>query len=274
MNVYEIITNKILEELERGECLPWHKPWKSALGEEPVNMQRKKAYRGLNRFLLGHLPYERPYFVTYDQAKKFGGHVKSGEKGAPVIFWKRGTYTKNYTVFNIAQCDGLERHLTPAPDLPVNVFTPIERAESIAAQYHNAPAIRYKAGDRAYYTPPTDTVVMPERSQFSSAAEFYSTLFHELTHSTGHESRLKRASLTDACYFGDTNYSQEELVAELGAAFLCGEAGIDNAAALKNSAAYVDGWRRKLKGDSRLIVTAAAQAQKAADYILGIKHEG
>ncbi len=124
-------------------------------------------------------------------------------------------------------------------------------------------------GNRAYYTPSTDSIVLPETNQFDSQAEYYSTLFHELTHSTGHASRLNRPTLVDASYFGSHNYSKEELVAEMGAAFLCGEAGIDNEAALKNSASYLDGWRKKLKTDSKVLIQAAGQAQKAADHILG-----
>lgn len=174
-----------------------------------------------------------------------------------------------YTVFNVAQCEGLEKHLPPLhPVDPANVIPPIASAERIIRQYKNSPAIREKAGDRAYYHSSSDTIVLPQRGQFKSEAEYYSTLFHECVHSTGHESRLKRNTLLDAHYFGDENYSREELVAELGAAFLCGEAGIENEAALKNSAAYLNGWRKKLKEDSKIIVIAAAQAQKAADHIL------
>jgi len=288
MNVYEIITERILKELESG-TIPWHKPWKSELGEEPANLVSKKAYRGLNRFLLAHSPYERPYFCTYNQAQELGGQVRKGEKGTPIIFWKTGTYTKAqddgseseeksfllryYTVFNVAQCEGLDKHLQPIPEEKKNAIGSHEQAEFIASHYPSPPNIHYKSGDRAYYRPAHDLVVIPERYQFSSQAEFYSTLFHELTHSTGHASRLNRATLTDMVHFGSTNYSKEELVAEMGAAFLCGEAGIANEAALKNSASYIDGWRRKLKQDSKIVVHAAAQAQKAADWILGRKPE-
>lgn len=285
MNVYEIITQRILDEINKG-TLPWHRPWKTVDGEEPTNLSSRKAYRGLNRFLLSLVPYERPFFVTYKQAQEMGGNVKQGEKGHQVIFWKRELYNKKnettgesetvngfllryYTVFNIAQCDGLEKWTPTKPEYnPVDLL-PIERAESIARHYPSAPAVRYKAQSRAYYSPSDDTIVLPERWQFISPAEYYSTLFHELTHSTGHKDRLNRSTLTDLVCFGDTNYSKEELVAELGAAFLCGEAGIENEAALKNSAAYIDGWRRKLSQDSRLIIQAASHAQKAADHILG-----
>ena len=285
MNVYEIITERILAEIEKG-ALPWHKPWKSALGEESANLVSKKGYRGINRFLLSHLPYERPYFVSYKQATDLGGNVKKEEKGTPVIFWKQGTYTKTdangseheensfllryYTVFNVAQCEGLDKHLPVVTPLEaISTFTPLERAEQLVKGFNSRPTLAHVRGDRAYYQPSTDSIVMPEREQFSTNGEYYSTLFHEMTHSTGHTSRLNRPTLVDASYFGSCNYSKEELVAEMGAAFLCGEAGIENEAVLKNSASYLDGWRKKLKADSKVVIQAAGQAQKAADLILG-----
>lgn len=284
--VYEIITERILAEIDKG-TLPWSKPWKSALGEEPANLISKKGYRGINRFLLSCSPYARPYYLTFKQAQEAGGTVKRGEKGLPVIFWKKSTYStkeeetgeetlhngmllRYYTVFNVEQCEGVDTLLPQASALPGNPLPPIPSAERIVAKYKNGPVIREVPGDRAFYRPSTDSVTMPERGQFKSQAEYYSTLFHELTHSTGHADRLKRTTLLDSHFFGDQEYSREELIAEMGAAFLCGEAGIDNEAALKNSAAYIDGWRKKLRGDSKLVVIAAAQAQKAADHILGV----
>jgi Antirestriction protein len=284
MNVYEIITERLLQEIEKG-TLPWHKPWKNALGEEAANLVSKKSYRGINRFLLSQMPYERPYYLSYKQAQDLGGNVKKGEHGTPVIFWKMNTYSKKeedgsehdekgfllryYTVFNIAQCEGVEKHLPASKPVEGTALPAHDRAEAIVTGFHTRPTITHKAGDRAYYQPSIDSIVMPERTQFQSQAEYYSTLFHELTHSTGHTSRLNRPTLVDMVHFGDTNYSKEELCAEMGAAFLCGEAGIENEAALKNSASYLDGWRRKLKGDSKVVIHAAAQAQKAADFILG-----
>ena len=284
MNVYEIITQRILEEIDKG-TLPWNKPWKSVNGEEATNLVSHKGYRGINRFLLSHMAYERPFYVTYKQAQELGGTVKKGEHGTPVIFWKKNVYTKTqadgteseengfvlryYTVFNVAQCEGLDKFLpavTPITETPIET---LDTAENIVKGYHHRPTLTHVRQDRAYYQPSTDSIVMPERNQFHSSAEYYSTLFHEFTHSTGHVSRLDRKTLTDASYFGSQNYSKEELVAEMGAAFLCGEAGIENEAALKNSASYLDGWRKKLKADSKVVVQAAAQAQKAADYILG-----
>jgi len=286
MTVYEIITDRLLKEIEKG-TLPWHKPWKSALGEEPANLVSKHAYRGINRFLLSHMAYPRPYYVTYKQATDLGGSVKKGEHGTPVIFWKTGIYTQTeadgssheeksfllryYTVFNVEQCDGIEGHLPIITTEPIiNPISPIESADRIVTHFNSRPTITHVRGDRAYYTPSRDTITLPETNQFQSQAEYYSTLFHEMTHSTGHSSRLNRPTLVEASYFGSHTYCKEELVAEMGAAFLCGEAGIENEAALKNSASYLDGWRRKLKADSKVVIQAAAQAQKAADFILGI----
>ncbi len=286
MNVYEIITERILAELNKG-TLPWSKPWKSALGEEPANLLSKKGYRGINRFLLSCAPYARPYYLTYKQATEAGGTVKKGEHGTPVVFWKKSTYAtkeedgseaihngmllRYYTVFNVEQCEGIDKLLPATSALPTNPLPPIPSAERIVAKYKNGPSVREVPGDRAFYRPSTDSITMPERGQFNSQAEYYSTLFHELTHSTGHADRLKRTTLLDSHFFGDQEYSREELIAEMGAAFLCGTANLDNEAALKNSASYVDGWRKKLKGDSKLVVIAAAQAQKAADHILGVQ---
>ena len=288
MNVYEIITERILKQMEQGS-IPWRKPWKSALGEEPANLVSKQGYKGINRFLLGSLPFERPYYVTYKQASELGGNVKKGEHGCPVIFWKRSQYTKAhsdgteteetgfilryYTVFNIEQCEGLTDKLAPLPENLTHPFNAIDSAERIVRGYRSAPSLIHKAGDRACYSPSHDTVTMPEKSQFCSEVEYYSTLFHEFTHSTGHETRLNRKTLTELSYFGDQNYSREELVAEMGAAFLCGHANIENEAALKNSAAYLDGWRKRLRTDSRAVILAAGQAQKAANYILGAREE-
>lgn len=287
MNVYEIITDKILAEIDKG-IIPWHKPWKAELGGEQANLISKKSYRGINRFILNCAPYDRPYWLTYNQAAALGGTVRKGEKGTPIIFWKQGSYVKAgeeesgerttsfvlryYTVFNVAQCDGLTAHL---PALPATTEAVIAskrtEAERIALGFANGPRVAHVRGDRAYYTPAQDAVTMPERTQFANQDEYYSTLFHELTHSTGHENRLNRQTLVDASYFGSCNYSKEELVAEMGAAFLCGAAGIENAAVLKNSASYLKGWSAKLKGDSRVIVLAAGQAQRAADHILGVQ---
>lgn len=289
-DVYQLITDRIIERLEAGD-VPWQKPWRG--GEPPQNLVTRKAYRGINVFLLTAAGFTSPYWLTYRQAESLGGHVKKGAKGYPVVFWKfldymgAGTETtagadqdgggagtrargipflRYYTVFNLEQCEGI-RAPKAAAGADHRPFTPIEACERIVAGMPNAPRIQH-GEPQAYYRPGLDVVNMPARELFKGEEEYYSTLFHELTHSTGHESRLDRPTLTDACAFGSTNYSKEELVAEMGAAFLCGVAGIENRT-VDNSAAYLRSWLRRLRDDRKLLVQAAAQAQKAADYITG-----
>jgi antirestriction protein ArdC len=168
-----------------------------------------------------------------------------------------------YRVFNLDQVSGIEKPYIP--NMPG--FEPIDEAEAIARKYQQQIEVTH-GGSRAYYQPAADSIRMPERESFDGAAEYYSTLFHEFTHSTGHESRLNRPGIVDTHFFGDEVYSKEELVAEMGAAMLCGIVGIENKT-IKNSAAYIQAWLTKLRDDKKLVVQAAAAAQKAADFILG-----
>jgi antirestriction protein ArdC len=272
-SVYEIVTSRILEELERG-VVPWHKPWRTL---PPANLVSKKPYRGINVFLLALQGYGSQYWLTYRQAQALGGNVRKGEHGTKVVFWKFDTYEtetaegepegrksaaflRYYTVFNLEQTEGLKalRALPPA--------FPIESAESIVNAMPNPPA--FAQGFQAAYAPSRDTVTMPSRTAFASQAEYYSTLFHELTHSTGHAKRLGREGFDKPQQFSSESYSREELVAEMGSAMLCGVAGIEQGT-LANSAAYLKAWIQRLKSDSRLVVSAASAAQKAADYIRG-----
>lgn len=284
MNVYEIITDRIVQEIDKGGIAPWQKPWK-VNGEEPQNLMSHKAYRGINRFLLGCQGHARPYYLSYKQAQALGGQVRKGEKGSPVIFWKTTEYEKEnpdtheleahdsfilryYTVFNVSQIDGIDDKIPALPadsrkDIPI-----IDRCESVIGAWTDKPQIAHN-GYRACYRPSLDQVTMPERETFESPEFYYSVLFHELSHSTGHERRLNRKGIAELTPFGTPNYSREELVAEMGAAFLCGETGIDNRAVQANTVAYLDNWRRALKADSKAVVIAAAQAQRAADMILG-----
>jgi antirestriction protein ArdC len=274
--VPEIITESILKQLEQGVA-PWRKPWSTSV---PRNLISKKPYRGLNVFLLATQGYGSPYWVTFNQAKQLGAHVRQGEKSSLVSFWKFNEYAKEnretgetenktsvllryYRVFNIEQCDGLKA-LHGDEQKPVN---PIEECESIANRMPNAPRIEQHS--HAFYRSSADIVGMPPRNCFESPEAYYSTLFHELTHSTGHKSRLNRFGDNSTDHqFGSESYSKEELIAEMGAAMLAGIAGISQAT-LGNSASYLQSWINRLKSDSRLIISAASHAQKAADYILG-----
>jgi antirestriction protein ArdC len=271
-SVYEIVTSRILAELEKGE-IPWRKPWRTL---PPSNLISKKPYRGINVFLLALAGYGSQYWLTYRQAQALGGNVRKGEHGTKIVFWKFDThetetadgeaeerkpaFLRYYTVFNLEQTEGLKALLALPPAVP------IESAESIVAGMPKPPAFEQDA--QAAYIPSRDTVTMPSRTAFDSQAEFYSTLFHELTHSTGHAKRLAREGFDSPQKFGSESYSREELIAEMGSAMLCGIAGIEQAT-INNSAAYLQSWIRRLKADSRLVVSAASAAQKAADYIRG-----
>lgn len=268
--VYEIITEQITKRLEAGTC-PWRMPWQK-LGIAPHNI-KGRAYSGSNFFLLSMLGFSDPTFLTFNQAKALGGTVKKGEKGFPVIFWKMMEKVEDgiekkipmlryFTVFNISQTQGVKYEAPIVPPKPE--FQGIEAAEKIVEGYQNGPKVSF-GGDRACYRPATDDVTVPNKAQFDNEGEYYSTLFHELGHSTGHKSRLDRKEL-GADGFGTELYSTEELTAELTAAFLCADAGIDTAT-IDNSAAYIGGWLKKLKQDPKAFITAAGKAQKAANLI-------
>lgn len=286
MKVYEIITDRILEQLEKGN-VPWHKPW--AGGEAPKNLITKKEYRGVNVFILSAMGYTSPYWLSFKQAQELGGAVRKGEKGCPVVFWKWLTKTDDdgniteekipmlryYTVFNVAQVDGIDEKRIPALAIKYNDLEKIERCEAVVYAMPKRPEILHNE-QQAYYRPSTDTVNMPKFETFDGSEEYYSTLFHELVHSTGHEKRCNRKGVdcSDGSWssFGSTPYAKEELVAEMGAAFLCGYCQIENRT-IDNSTAYIKSWLRKFRDDKKMVIMAAAQAQKAADFILGIKHD-
>ncbi|WP_449241446.1 ArdC family protein [Desulfoscipio gibsoniae] len=268
--VYEIVTEKIINKLEQG-VIPWRQPW-SSIGTA-ISWKTQKPYRGINAFLL-----EPGKYITFKQAQEAGGRIKKGSKSQMVVFWKllekenletgeieQIPLLRYYKVFNVkTQCEGVENKQKDSEEFN---HDPIESAEQILRQYKDAPKIKEAPG-RAFYRPSSDMVSVPSISDYKVPEEYYSTLFHELIHSTGHKKRLNRPSFARVQKFGSEDYSKEELVAEFGAAMLCGIARIDNST-LPNSVAYIQSWLRKLKNDNKLVVQAAAQAQKAADYIQG-----
>ena len=270
--VYQIVTDKIIEKLEQG-TIPWRKPWNC---NPAMNWESKREYTGINAILLD--PGE---YATFNQIKKAGGKVKKGEKSHLVVFWKlfekksnnkdddkieKIPFLRYYNVFEInKQCEGLESRKKDFEDYDHN---PITDAENIVKLYKDSPKIKFSP-NRAYYSPIDDFISVPEMKDFEKIEEYYSTLFHEMIHSTGHKSRLNRQGITDITNFGSETYSKEELVAEIGSAMLCGKAKIENAT-IDNSASYIQSWLRKLKNDHKLIVIASSQAQKAANYILNI----
>ena len=291
-DVYQIVTDQILDLLDQG-TVPWKKPWKGGAVGWPKNLISKKQYRGINVFLLeitsSSMGYVSPYWLTYKQAQDLGGHVRKGEKSALVVFWKmcKKEYTdetgekctdeypvlRYYHLFNLCQCEGINPDKLPEGAISVDDedlldFEPIQACENIVNHMPKRPEIKHSPQARAFYRPVDDFVHMPDKEKFNSIPEYYSTLFHELTHSTGHKDRLDRQSLSTMAAFGAYDYGKEELVAEMGAALLCGMASIETAT-IENSAAYIDGWRRKISKDRKLVVQAAALAQKAVDFILG-----
>ena len=276
-NTYEVITDKIIELLESG-VVPWKKGWLDLEGCR--NFKSKKGYRGINIWVLSGecmlKGYSDNLWLTFKQAKDMGGNVKKGEKSCPVVYWlwlevedkktgkkKKVPFPKHYRVFNIDQCEGVEYQV---PEIPLTDFSPIEKAEKIIDGYKTMPKLKHE-GCRAFYKPSMDYICMPKREHFLSEEDYYNVLFHEMTHSTGHETRLDRKAGMECVAFGSESYSKEELVAEMGSAFLCSYSRIESK--IENSAAYIQSWLNALKDDKKLLVQAASQAQKAADYILG-----
>jgi antirestriction protein ArdC len=275
MNTYDIITNRIIKQLEAGK-IPWRQEWTSS--KAPSNFISKKEYNGINRLMLWSSGYTSPFYMTFNQIKGLGGYVNKGEKGIPIVFFKiwnpvkriyeEGDHIENgipviryYTVFNITQST-----IKP-PEEVKHEFIPIEEASKIIEGYKDSPQIKH-IEQRAYYQPLIDVINLPKPETFSKAEHYYSTAFHEMTHSTGHKSRLNR-ELTLSTGFGSDSYSNEELIAELGAAFLSADCGI-NQAVIDNQTAYIGGWIKRLRNDTKLIVQASTKAQKARNYIRGI----
>jgi len=283
--VYEIVTEKIINAMENGR-IPWQKPWTP--GNAPRNAESNRPYHGVNAWLLAAEAEAKGYtdqaWITYEGAKRLGANVRKGEHGALVTFWKIGTYNKTndngetteensfilryYTVFNVAQLENYTPKPSATPEAPQ--FTPLESAEMIKQGYAPArgPEVKHASQDRAYYSPDQDYIMMPTPEQFKTPEQYYSVLFHEMGHSTGHASRLDRFSHEHSHHFGSQDYSKEELVAEMTAAFICAECGISNERTETNSIAYVQSWISALKNDPKMVVMASSKAQKAADYIL------
>lgn len=275
--VYQIITDRIVAKLEEG-VIPWKRPWTTA-GPVPraMNWVSKRPYNGVNALLLSYSGYGCSYWATFNQIKERGGMVRKGERSTPVVYFKiwhptdqegedrRIPIMRYYNVFNLEQVDGVEW------GQPVVEYSGAPGEIVGAYQADGGPAIVHAKQDRAYYRLSTDTVTMPTVEQFADEALYYHTLFHELAHSTGHASRLDRDDLGKAMTFGSERYAQEELTAEIAAGFLCAEAGIDWHP--EETAGYLKSWIDAIKGDPKLIVSAASRAEKAAGWVLGKRAE-
>lgn len=272
-SIYERITGAIVKKLEEG-VVPWKESWKGV--GFPKNGVSRKYYRGVNLLLLALQRYNSPYWLTFNQARNLGGSVKAGEKGTPVIFWKwlerrdsesdetlKVPMLRQYTVFNVLQCEGIEF------EAPKAEFEGIEECERVVSEFLGRETGLTLENKKSYpfYLPLTDVVNVPPMTNFKRKEDYYTALFHELTHATGHIKRLDRG-LQKPRGFASIEYSKEELIAELGASFLCGITGIENQV-LDDSAAYIKGWIEALSNDSKLLVQAGAKAQHAVDYILG-----
>lgn len=284
-NVYQMVTDRIIEQMQQG-IIPWHQPWAGG-SAMAISYTTRKPYSILNQFLLGR-PGE---WITWPQVQALGGHVRKGAKSRFCVFFKpleekaseptpEGEEEPNrkfrfvlrwYNVFHLSDVEGIDSKLESVVANPG--LQPIEAAESVIAGYlEREQSLKFicdRQSNSAYYSPSEDMVVVPMLSQYEIPEEYYSTAFHEFTHSTMAESRCDRRSESRITRFGDTDYSREELVAEIGSAMLCNRIGIENAKAFKNSAAYIQGWLRSLQNDPRMIVWASGRAEEAARYILG-----
>ena len=276
LDVYEIITDRIIDKLEQG-VIPWHQPWTDA--GLPHNLISKKPYRGINVLLLSSLGFSQNLFLTQKQLEQIGGTIKESEKPNPVCYWKWPEKLESedskstpifryYSVFNIDQCDGIPIDMIPEQS-PLHDNPPLQICETIVEEMPNKPVIKFKE-NRAFYHPFFDYINMPKMNKFNSSEEYYCTLFHELIHSTGHLSRLNRKEVVQMKSLGADAYSIEELIAETGACFLTSIAGISELV-FDNSASYINAWLERLRNDKRLIVYASTKAQKAVDYITSVK---
>lgn len=332
---FQATTDRIIQMIEEGGVMPWHKPWSGESGL-PTNLSTGKVYRGINIFTLSFTPYASHYWLTFNQARDlavkearaegrkiskividdlpkdfaasealealikgarrksfyydvdqqelFRGGVRAGEKKfGYVVFWKSRSWTEEkegpdgtvearerfvpmlrFTpIFNALQADGIT---IPTIERPEG-FTPIGECEKVIAEYERGPRVDH-GGDRACYWPSRDQISMPDQKAFDRPEFYYTTRFHEEVHGTGHACRLARKTLMDSTYMGSHQYSEEELVAEMGASFLAAHTGIDIAPVVENSAAYLKHWLAVIKKEPKLLVNSASRAQKAVDYIL------
>ena len=278
-SVYEMVTERIISQLQNG-IIPWQKPW-TGIRSGAYNRISKKPYSLLNQMILDH----EGEYATFKQWQDLGGHVRKGEKAEIVVFWKiqpvveekeDGTkevkqipLLRYYNVFHISQVDGVE----PLKEEELHDTEPIEKADQVLNDYWTREniTVEHVAGDKAYYSPTFDLIHLPLFEQFTNANEYYSTAFHESVHSTMKENRCNRAEDRKGklVAFGSSEYSKEELVAEIGSANLMNILGIESDKSFRNSTAYIQNWLSVLRNDVKFIVSASSKAEKAVDYILG-----
>lgn len=289
-DVYARVTDTIIAQIERGTA-PWRQPWQAGHQAGPVSRPLRaegKPYRGINVMMLWasamEKGYDAPIWMTYKQAAELGGQVRKGEKGSLVVYAASFTKTvtddkgeaeereipfmKGYTVFNVEQIDGLPGHFYAAAPPAGQAVDRLDRLERFFAA--TGATIRH-GGASAFYSPSQDIVQMPRIEAFRDQESYYATLAHEMTHWTRHPSRLDRDFGRKR--FGDAGYAMEELVAEIGSAYLCADLGI-TPETREDHAAYVASWLKVLRDDKRAIFTAASHAERAADHLHGYQaHE-
>ena len=277
-NVYDMVTERIIAELEKG-IIPWEKPW-TGVRDGAFNRITKRPYSLINQMLLQH----RGEYATFKQWSELGGHVRKGEKSEIVVFWKileqletneetgekeikKIPLLRYYNVSHISQVDGVE---PLAPEQLNNDITPIEAGDKIITDYITREHLNFIEckSNKAYYSPSADTVKVPLKEQYDLINEYYSTTYHELIHSTGHKNRLNRLQTCAVASFGSADYSKEELVAEIGSATIMNMLGIETTKTFRNSAAYIQSWLQVLRNDSKFIVSASSKAEKAVNYIM------
>lgn len=279
--IYEKITNLIIEKLEQG-VVPWQKTWTTSA---PRNFVSGIDYKGINILLLGMQEFESNYWLSFKQCKDLGGSVKKDEKSTMVVFWKPIVNFKDnerdelpeakinfllryYYLFNIQQCNISDEVLKKRNTIPTN--PKILEAEQIINGYPNPPEIAINNMiPNPRYLPRLDKIEIQSIDNFKTSDDYYASLFHEILHSSGNRNRLSRKGIVEPIEFGSDNYSKEELIAEIGASFLCNITGIPKT--IDNQSAYIQNWLRVLKNDSRMVLIASSQAQKAVDYILNIQ---
>lgn len=284
-NVYEIVTEKIVKMLEANEN-PWVKPWVTRSLGNQRNLASGRAYTGLNALLLAMENKPNDYWLTFKQADELGLKIRKGEKSAIVIGWFRSTSKvededgeesevstglrcRYFRVFNLSQFENVPQSLldkTKRQDVPTFETGVDPKTESVISALKAS--IEFGV-EQACYRPKADTIHMPDRNRFEHMAEFYSTMFHELGHWTGHESRLNRNEVGRTNLFNSKAYSQEELCAEMSSVYTCSSLNISSDSSVRNSVAYLQGWLKFLKDNPKAFVIACQQGQKAADYILG-----
>lgn len=275
-STYDRVTERIVKALESGSPLPWRKPWSSPV---PCNASGRK-YNGLNRLVLSCTEFPDHRWLTFRQALDLGGNVRKGEKGTPVLLWKQlaldlddeeghrksGMFCQTFTVFNAAQCDGID--LPELHQTQVTSSAIFDKVQTALKNFESCPPIHY-GKTSAYYSPSRDEVHMPHPNHFESDAAWANVLLHELAHSTGHASRLGRFAKDGSPTKDKLRYAFEELVAEISASFVLAELGIACPIESDNSHAYIESWLRGFREKKFFLSTAASRAQGAADMILG-----